>query len=104
MNLEDIIRAVREGRFVVTDHADEEARNDRLTLDEILASVNAGEVIEEYPRDHPYPSCPVFGFNPRGEPIHSVWAYNELTGFAVLITVYRPDPERWVDWKVRRKA
>jgi len=21
----------------------------------------------------------------------------------VLITVYRPDPERWIDWKVRVK-
>lgn len=26
---------------------------------------------------------PVFGFNPRGESIHSVWAYNEETSFAV---------------------
>lgn len=104
MSLDDIIRAVRVGRFVVTDHADEEARNDRLTLDEILASVTAGEVIEEYPRDHPYPSCLVLGFNATGEPIHSVWAYNEPTGFVVLITVYRPDPERWIDWRVRRRA
>lgn len=22
---------------------------------------------------------------------------------AVLITVYRPDPDRWIDWKTRRK-
>ena len=102
MNLGDIIRAVQAGRFLVTDHADEEARNDRLSLGEILASVEGGEVIEEYPRDYPYPSCLVLGFNAKGEPVHSVWAYNELTGFAVLITVYRPDPERWIGWRTRR--
>lgn len=104
MNLGDIIRVVRTGRFLVTDHADEEARNDRLSLDEILASINDGEVLEEYPRDYPYPSCLVLGFSTKGEPIHSVWAYNEVTGFVVLITVYRPDPERWIDWRVRRRG
>jgi hypothetical protein len=28
---------------------------------------------------------------------------NEKTGRAVLITVYRPDPDRWTDWR-RRKS
>lgn len=40
------------------------------------------------------------GFN---EPLHSVWAYNIETKASVLITVYRPDPEKWIDWKIRRK-
>jgi hypothetical protein len=25
------------------------------------------------------------------------------TQWAVLITVYRPDPERWMNWRARRK-
>jgi hypothetical protein len=32
----------------------------------------------------------------------SVWAYAANSEIAVLITVYRPDPDRWVDWKVRK--
>jgi YgiT-type zinc finger domain-containing protein len=28
-----------------------------------------------------------------------VWAYNEANGAAVLITVYQPDPERWIDFR-----
>ena len=32
----------------------------------------------------------------------TVWAYNEHTGWAALITVYRPDPQRWIDWRQRR--
>ena len=38
------------------------------------------------------------------EEAQSVWAYNHVTQWAVLVTVYRPDPKRWVDWRIRRKA
>ncbi|MEW6326368.1 MAG: hypothetical protein AB1487_02045 [Thermodesulfobacteriota bacterium] len=37
-----------------------------------------------------------------GEPVHSVWAYNKDNQWAVLITVYRPDPTRWINWRERR--
>lgn len=101
--LKELIRAIGRGDVWVTDHADEEAQNDRLTYKEIFSSVANGEIIEEYPRDKPYPSCLVYGESDNNEPIHSVWAYNMNTRFAVLITVYRPDPKKWVDWRIRRK-
>lgn len=53
--------------------------------------------------DKPYPSCLIFGETFAGEPIHSVWAYNEKSKWAVLITVYRPDPSLWIDYKMRKK-
>ena len=55
------------------------------------------------PDDKPYPSCLVYGRTFNGDPIHSVWAFNEKTRYTVLITVYRPDPERWINWQLRRK-
>ncbi len=61
-----------------------------------------GEIIEEYPEDKPYPSCLIYGDTFPGEPVHSVWAYNEANRWAVLITVYRPDPKRWINWRKRR--
>ncbi len=91
------------GKILITDHADEEAEADGLTFDEVYFSVFHGEVIREYPEDKPYPSCLVYGSTFGGDPVHSVWAYNEESGFAVIITVYRPDPARWrLDWKTRR--
>ncbi|WP_374716899.1 MULTISPECIES: hypothetical protein [Caldilinea] len=45
----------------------------------------------------------IYGDSFIGEPIHSVWAFNPATKWAVLITVYRPDPDRWVNWRSRRK-
>ena len=103
MDIRDIIEAILAQRFRVTDHADEEAVNDRLALDDVLNSVRHGEIVEDYPQDKPYPSCLVFGASPEGYPIHSVWAYNKGTRWAVLVTVYRPDPERWTNWRTRKK-
>lgn len=103
MNIQDIIDAIRDSRIRITDHADEEAQADRLSFDEIFFSVLQGEIIEAYPSDKPYPSCLIYGSSFTGEPIHSVWAYNPETKWSVLITVYRPDPERWIDWRIRRK-
>ena len=100
--VEELIRAVKDAKVWVTDHAYEEAYNDGWTYEEIYRSVVNGEIIEEYPRGRPYPSCLVYGASPKGEPIHSVWAYNGSTQSAVLITVYRPDPEKWIDWRRRK--
>lgn len=103
MNIENIINAIRNSRVRITDHADEEAFDDSLTYEEIYSSVIQGEIIEDYPNDKPYPSCLILGRNFAGKPIHSVWAYNPENLWSVLITVYRPDPERWINWKVRIK-
>jgi hypothetical protein len=56
----------------------------------------------QYPDDKPFPSCLIYGETFSGEPVHSVWAYNQENQWAVLITVYRPDPRRWIDWRTRR--
>jgi hypothetical protein len=102
MKIEDITEAIRGNRLRITDHADEEARADHLTFDEVFFSVFRGEVIEDYPDDVPYPSCLIYGDTFTGMPVHSVWAFNEENRWAVLITVYRPDPKRWLDWRTRR--
>lgn len=102
-NLEDIIRSIYNKKFRISDHADEESHNDKLTFDDVFASVLDGEIIEIYPEDKPYPSCLVYGRNFKNEPIHSVWAYNKEKEASVLVTVYRPDPARWIDFKRRKK-
>ncbi len=103
MKIAEVIEAINANRIRVTDHADEEANADRLTLDEIIFSTVHGEIIEDYPHDKPYASCLIYGQTEKQEPVHSVWAYNEKSKSTVLITVYRPEPKRWVNWKQRRK-
>ncbi len=102
MDIQDIARAIRDNQVLITDHADEEAQTDQLAFGEIFASVLYGEIIEDYPDDSPYPSCLVYGNTSSNEPVHSVWAYNRETGWAALITAYRPEPGRWTGWRIRR--
>jgi len=103
MNISKIIDAIRGNRVRITHHADEEAEADHLTFEEVYFSVLNGEIIEDYPNDTPYPSCLIYGQTFSIEPVHSVWAFNEQNQWAVLITVYRPDPNRWINWRERRK-
>lgn len=102
MNIEDIIDAIRHNRIRISNHAEEEAEADELSFDEIFFSVFQGEIIEDYPDDRPYPSCLIYGDTFRGDPVHSVWAYNQDNRWAVIITVYRPDPKQWINWRKRR--
>ena len=104
MDVDRIIAAIADNQIRITDHADEEAQADDLSFDEVFGSVFRGEVIEDYPHDWPYPSCLIYGETFQGDPVHSVWAYNEKDGWAVLVTVYRPDPGRWTDYRVRRQT
>ena len=103
LRLSEIQYAIQAGTFRITDHADEEAQADHLNYDELLFSVLHGEIIETYLKDRPFPSCLVLGRTFEGDPIHSVWAYNKENAWAVLITVYRPDPKRWINWKERKR-
>lgn len=97
MEISDIIHAIQSNRVNITQHARKEAKDDTLLLDEIFTATQNGEIIEDYATDKPYPSCLIYGRNQAGEPIHSVWAYAAKSEIAILITVYRPNPARWIE-------
>ena len=77
---------------------------ERRISDEVIHHVlRAGETIENYPDDRPYPSRLVLGFfNER--PVHIVVADNNEDGETIVITVYEPDPELWENNFRRRKV
>ena len=86
----------------ITDHADVEALANGLSFGEIAPSVVHGGKLEVHLDDKPYPRCLIDGDTSGRDPVHSVWAYNQGTAFAVQIAAYRPDPNRWVEWWTRR--
>ena len=102
MNIENLREAIRNGRFRVSRHSANAARDDGLAISEIFASVLSGEIIEEYSDSRPYPSCLIYGRDSKGDPAHSVWGYDAAAPLAILITTYRPDPARWIEWRIRR--
>lgn len=95
-----------ENRVLYTQHARDEMRSEELgpiKEQEVFEAVQAGEVIESYEEDKPYPSALVYGRTSQDRPIHLVCAYVEEEDMAIVITVYEPDPSRWIDYRRRRK-
>jgi hypothetical protein len=89
-----------------TSHAREEMERDEfgeIDKEEVYESILSGEIIEKYEDDKPYPSCLIFGKTPRGRPIHAVCAYVKDEKLTVIVTVYHPDPSKWIKYKKRRK-
>jgi hypothetical protein len=61
---------------------------------EVRAVLTAGEAIEEYPDDTPYPSRLVLTWV-GSRPLHVVAADNPEDEDTIVITVYEPEPNQW---------
>lgn len=94
---ERVCKAVAEDRVHVSEHAYDEAFEDNLSVVDVIDETPNGDVIEDYPNDPRSPSCLVLLTADGGNPVHAVWAFDDGSGRAILITVYRPDPDRWSD-------
>jgi len=102
--LDDINRAIRVLRYRVSEHAGEEMKADNLREAQLLTAGFDGEVIEDYPGAYPCPACLVLVHLAAGDPVHVVWAFERQSGYAVMVTAYRPDPKRWsADFRKRVK-
>lgn len=95
---------VHQKKYRLTIHAEKEREADQITQCEIEESVLSAqcEVIEDYPADPRGHSCLVLGFTQAGLPIHIVCGHLSEEEF-IVITIYRPDPEQWIDWRIRKE-
>lgn len=93
---------VRKKDYRVTLHAEKERDADKITKREIEEAIlsKKTEIIEDYPDDPRGESCLVLGFTAEGEPIHIVCG---VSSPIIIITMYRPDPELWIEWRKRKK-
>lgn len=69
-------------------------------FDEVIAR---GEVIEDYPQDKYGPSCLIYGVTAAGRHLHVQCSYPQRPKVKI-ITVYEPDFNEWIDFKVRRQS
>lgn len=98
--LNRIGECVREGRWIITLHAQQEMVADQITKKELeLTLLGDLILVEDYPEDKRGHSHLILG-NGFSTPIHTCCAVKREELF--IITVYRPDAARWSpDWKVR---
>ncbi|MCL4510921.1 MAG: DUF4258 domain-containing protein [Bacteroidetes bacterium] len=88
-------------------HARDEMQTEELGIvseNDVFEAVMSGKIIEDYPNDEPYPSCLVYGRTTKERPVHVVCAYAGDADIAIVVTVYQPTANRWIDFERRRKA
>lgn len=84
-------------------HAVQRMAERGITVEDVRAVLGAGETIEDYPSDTPFPSRLVLGRS-GGRAIHVVAAYDRSRDSTIVITVYEPDPTRWeADLRTRKR-
>jgi hypothetical protein len=95
---------VRNGQVRLSAHGYAAQDEDDILYEEVLTGLSTGIVVEDYPDAGRGPCALVLQRDTAGRPVHVLWGLHktDLTR-AVLITAYRPDPDRWTADFVKRK-
>jgi len=103
--LELIQDLARRGEIRVSLHGYEELAADNIRVRDAVTGLQHAIVIEDYPNYPKGPCVLVLEYDAESRPIHVVWglqAGKDTPG--VLVTSYRPDPDKWdKTWQRRRK-
>ncbi len=102
--IEKVRVLVSAGEVRISEHGYDELAEDSLTAREVLGGIVDAALVEEYPNYPKGPCILLLQKDKSGSPIHVVWGIPKGHDKpAVLITAYRPDPERWDESFTRRR-
>jgi hypothetical protein len=86
-----------------SEHGYTELMADDILARDVIATVQDGIVVEDYPTYPKGPCVLVLQTDDKNEPIHVLWGIPKGHSTpAVVITAYRPDPTRWAEGFTRR--
>lgn len=100
VRIEDIAAKIQAGEYEFSKHALDQSIIRNIRVQEIREAFEQAEIIEDYPEDKYGPSCLVLGFTAQKGPLHIHCSYPSRP-FVKIITLYEPDPERWIDHRKR---
>jgi hypothetical protein len=98
--IDEIRQKLASDRFEFSKHAVDQSIRRHVSLQEIREAVANGEIIEEYPEDKYWPSYLIHGRTNKGRPLH-VQCSHPPRQLVKIVTLYEPDPDRWIDFRKR---
>jgi Domain of unknown function (DUF4258) len=101
--IDDIREKIASGQYEFSQHAVDQSIVRHIRVQELREAIAIGEIIEDYPTDKYGPSCLVFGVTLARRPLHIQCSYPSRP-LVKIITLYEPDPQCWIDYKVRRTS
>jgi hypothetical protein len=100
--IEEIRFKITSDQFEFSKHALDQSIKRQIRVREITEAIATSQLIEDYPNDKYGPSCLLSGVTQAGRPIHVQCSY-PTRSLVKIITVYEPDPAKWVnDFTTRR--
>lgn len=102
LKIEDLRKICRIENIEITLHAAKRLEQRGITSKDILACIQNGTIIEQYPNDYPYPSSLILGLSFSGQIIHVVIGTDMQTLW--IITAYYPSSDKWEsDFRTRKE-
>ncbi len=99
--MDEIRRKVIKRQYEFSKHAVDQTIRRNITVAEIEEALTVdAEMIEKYPQDKYGPSFLILGWTTQRRPLH-IQCGDPRRSCLKIITVYEPDPVRWVDHKFR---
>ena len=83
-------------------HASKRLFERQISDNDVEYLLKNGEIIERYDDDYPLPSLLINGYTENKRPLHLVVAINENEEQLIIVTVYEPNPIKWLNNFSRR--
>ena len=99
--LEEIRAKISNGQFEFSQHAADQTILRGIRVQERRDAMEDSEIIEYYPDDKYGPSCLILGHTRSGRPLH-IQCSHPSRALIKVITLYEPDPSKWIDSRERR--
>ena len=97
----EIQQKIKTEEFEFSKYAVDQSIIRRISVQKVREPIAVADLIEDYPKDKYGPSCLLFGRTKAGRPLHIQCSY-PIRSLIKIITLYEPDPARWIDFKTRR--